>query len=109
MIFGSSMNESSVERLNGTISNIDTICSFEATCTKDGLLRVNMPLSQRLWAPGYLLPFPAWTVFFFPGQTSHAYDYNYFFNNVRENAAIRVKAWQKKDKNLIVDVPDRNV
>ena len=93
ILHGQGESQSSAERLNGTISDIDTNCKFEAWCTEDGRLRLEMPASTRYWASGFLVPFPAWTVFSFPGLNTHAYDYNFFFNNIRKNAGERLEAW----------------
>ena len=93
ILHGQGESQSSAERLNGTISDIDTNCKFEAWCTEDGRLRLEMPSSTRYWASGFLVPFPAWTVFSFPGLNTHAYDYNFFFNNIRKNAGERLEAW----------------
>lgn len=96
LLFGQQDDESSVERLNGTISDIDLTCRFDAWCTENGMLRLEMPFSIRHWAAGFFVPFPAWTVFSFPGENTHAYDFNFFFNNIRKNAADRLSAWVSK-------------
>lgn len=36
---------------------------------------------------------PAWSFAMFPGLNLHAYDYNLFFHNIRENAVDRVRAF----------------
>jgi hypothetical protein len=54
-----------------------------------------MPVMQRVWASGYVVPFPHWTVFSFPGMNAHAYDYNLFFNNIRKNSMTRIQQWEK--------------
>ena len=95
LIFGHAKGEASVDRLNGSISDIDKQCSLEASCTEDGALLIKMSMLQKLWASGFAVPFPAWTVFSFPGQNTHAYDFNFFFNNLRQNGATRLKAWAR--------------
>ena len=97
ILYGQGENQSSVERLRGTISDIDTNCKFDAWCTEDGRLRLRMPAASRYWASGFAVPFPAWTVFSFPGQNTHAYDFNFFFNNIRKNAGERLEAWLKTE------------
>ena len=80
-------------QLNGTISDIDEHCHMEARCGADGSLLLDMGFVQRYWARGFVVPFPAWSMFSFPGLNMHAYDWNYFFNNIRKNGADRVNAW----------------
>jgi len=75
--------------------DIDLGCTVDARCDDDGMLMVEMPFWQRYWAHGYIVPFPVWTVFAFPGLNTHAYDYNLFFNNLRKNGIERVKNWEK--------------
>ena len=96
LLFGSGASQSSYDRLKGTISDVDTQCTItSATCNAEGMLRIEMSWMQQLWAHGYIVPFPAWTVFSFPGLNTHAYDYNLFFNNIRKNSVERVRAWEK--------------
>ena len=75
--------------------DIDLGCTVDARCDDDGMLMVEMPFWQRYWAHGYVVPFPVWTVFAFPGLNTHAYDYNLFFNNLRKNGIERVRNWEK--------------
>ena len=98
LLYGEGGGATSFERLNGSTSGIDLACSVRARCTEDGGLRVEMPFLQRSWAAGFPVPFPAWTVFTFPGQNTHAYDYNYFYNNLRENGAARLEAWRRDER-----------
>ena len=86
------------QRLNGVVSDIDLHCSVGARCDEDGNLIVEIPLATRIWAAGWIIPFNAWTVFSFPGFNMHAYDYNYFFNNIRKNGDRRVEAWARARK-----------
>ena len=92
LLHGQDQSESSVERLNGTVSDIDLNCKFEAWCTEDGKLRLRMPAATKYWASGFFVPFPRGQ-FSFPGENTHAYDFNYFFNNLRKNAGERLRAW----------------
>ena len=52
------------DRLQGYISDMDLGCTItSATCNEKGMLIIDMPFWQRVWAHGYVVPFPAWTVF----------------------------------------------
>ncbi len=94
LLHGQGANETSADRLKGKVSDVDMNCRIRsARCDAGGALRLDMPLAQRMWASGWWVPFPAWTVFSFPGQNEHAYDYNLFFNNLRQNGAQRTRAW----------------
>lgn len=52
-----------------------------ARCGKNGILYLTRP------------PQGSWTEYQMAGGNYHAYDYNLFYMNIRQNAAVRAKAW----------------
>ena len=71
-----------------TVQPTRTSNMSDAQCV-DGNLYVTKPKDY-----GYGWYFvPAWTFAMFPGLNLHAYDYNLFFYNVRENAVERVRSF----------------
>mgnify|MGYP006095241259 CR=1 FL=1 len=104
LLFGQGGAQSSYDRLKNYISDIDAECTVDARCNEDGMLLVNMPWWTQKWAHGYLVPFPQWTVFSFPGLNTHAYDYNLFFNNLRKNSVERVRRWENANPKPKIEI-----
>jgi len=66
----------------------------DAQCS-DGHLFIKPPGSfGHGWG---MWPFPSWTFASFPGQNLHTYDYNFFFENIRQNAKARVESWYEQN------------
>lgn len=57
-----------------------------ARCGKKGILYLTQP------------PQGSWTEYVLAGGNYHAYDFNLFYMNIRQNAAVRAKAWLEANR-----------
>lgn len=58
---------------------------FGAACTSEGILKIDRLLRGNVWEQLQM-----------PGMNMHAYDYNLFYMNTRQNVRTRIKAWMEK-------------
>jgi len=73
----------------------------DAACEKGHLFVTDPPRTGAGW---YF--WPVWQLAVFPGKNLHSYDYNLFYNNIRENALLRAKVFQAQRENLSMEPSD---